>query len=136
MVALLCILCLNDTMAYVFGTLLGRHKIWTKVSPKKSWEGFFGGLITTLTASYFMIHIAYFQNEIFESSWLWMGFAFVVIIAGTLGDFAESMLKRLANQKDSGTILPGHGGILDRIDSMLFAIPAGFAYFYLVSITL
>jgi phosphatidate cytidylyltransferase len=65
-----------------------------------------------------------------------MGFAFVVIIAGTFGDFAESKVKRFANQKDSGAILPGHGGILDRIDSMLFAVPAGFIYFYLVSITL
>jgi phosphatidate cytidylyltransferase len=128
MVALITILCTNDTMAYVFGTLFGKHKIWTKVSPKKSWEGFFGGLITTMAASWFIIHISYFQSDIFSNQYLWIGFAFVVIIAGTFGDFAESMVKRLAQQKDSGAILPGHGGILDRIDSMLFAVPAGFIY--------
>jgi len=128
MVALVAILCTNDTLAYLFGSLLGKHKIWTKVSPKKSWEGFFGGLIFTIAASWFFIKIPYFQNDIFTNSFIWMGFAFVVIIAGTFGDFAESMVKRFAQQKDSGSILPGHGGILDRIDSMLFAVPAGFIY--------
>jgi len=128
MVALFIILCTNDTLAYVFGSLLGKHKIWIRVSPKKSWEGFFGGLITTMAASWFFTKIFYFQNDIFTTPYIWMGFAFVVIIAGTFGDFAESMIKRLANQKDSGGILPGHGGILDRIDSMLFAVPAGFFY--------
>jgi len=128
MVALFIILCTNDTMAYVFGSLFGKHKMWTRVSPKKSWEGFFGGLITTMSASWFFIQISYFQNDIFTTPYIWMGFAFVVIIAGTFGDFAESIFKRLANQKDSGNILPGHGGILDRIDSMLFAVPAGFLY--------
>jgi len=133
-VALFIILCMNDTMAYIFGTLLGKHKMWQRVSPKKSWEGFFGGLISTMTVCYFIIHIAYFQNNIFKTSFIWMGFAFVVIISGTFGDFFESMVKRFANQKDSGTLLPGHGGILDRIDSMLFAVPAGFIYWGLVSI--
>jgi len=132
LVALICILCLNDTMAYLFGSLLGKHKIWTRVSPKKSWEGFFGGLITTMGVSYFFIHIPYFQSEVLKNPSVWMGFAFVVIIAGTFGDFAESMLKRLANQKDSGRILPGHGGIFDRIDSMLFAVPVGFFYWFVV----
>jgi len=128
MVALFIILCLNDTLAYVFGSLLGKHKIYPKISPKKSWEGFFGGLIVTIIAVYFLIHIPYFQSNVFTNPYIWMGFAFVVIIAGTLGDFAESMIKRFANQKDSGTILPGHGGVLDRIDSMLFAVPIGFIY--------
>ena len=132
MVALLIILCTNDTMAYLFGTLLGKHKIWTRVSPKKSWEGFLGGLITTMAASWFFIQISYFQNNTFTNPYIWMGFAFVVIIAGTFGDFAESMLKRVAQQKDSGKILPGHGGILDRIDSMLFAVPAGFIYWMIL----
>ena len=133
MVALFTILCLNDTMAYVFGSLFGKHKIWTRVSPKKSWEGFFGGLVTTMAASWFFIQISYFQNDIFSNSYIWIGFALVVIIAGTFGDFVESMIKRFANQKDSGTILPGHGGILDRIDSMLFAVPAGFIYWLVFS---
>jgi phosphatidate cytidylyltransferase len=136
MVALFIILCINDTMAYLFGSLLGKHKIWKKVSPKKSWEGFLGGLLSTLTACWFFTQNNYFHNEILINPPLWMGFTFVVVIAGTFGDFAESIAKRLANQKDSGAILPGHGGILDRIDSMLFAVPAGFIYYYLVSITL
>jgi phosphatidate cytidylyltransferase len=128
MVALFIILCTNDSLAYLFGSLLGKHKMWERVSPKKSWEGFFGGLICTMSASYVFTKIPYFQNEIFTNPYIWMGFAFVVIISGTFGDFAESMIKRYAQQKDSGTILPGHGGILDRIDSMLFAVPAGFIY--------
>jgi phosphatidate cytidylyltransferase len=134
MVALFIILCMNDTMAYLFGSLLGKHKIWKRVSPKKSWEGFLGGLLSTMVACRFITQITYFQNDIIKNPPLWMGFAFVVIIAGTFGDFAESMVKRYANEKDSGAILPGHGGILDRIDSMLFAVPAGFFYYYLVEI--
>ena len=136
-VALIIILSLNDTLAYLFGSLLGKHKIWTRVSPKKSWEGFVGGLVTTMAVIGFIVHIPYFQNDIFTNQYLWMGFAFVVIIAGTFGDFTESFLKRLAQQKDSGKILPGHGGILDRMDSLLFAVPAGFVYWeiceYIVS---
>jgi phosphatidate cytidylyltransferase len=127
-VAMVVILCANDTLAYVFGSLFGKHKLWLKVSPKKTWEGFLGGLICTMTASWFLIKIPYFQNDIFTTPYIWTGFAFVVVIAGTFGDLAESMVKRYVKQKDSGAILPGHGGILDRIDSMLFAIPAGFVY--------
>jgi len=132
MVALFIVLCTNDSLAYVFGVSFGKHKLWPKVSPKKSWEGFFGGLICTMIASWFVIHIPYFQNDVFTNSYIWIGFAFVVIIAGTFGDFAESMVKRFAQQKDSGTILPGHGGVLDRIDSMLFAVPAGVVYWGVV----
>ena len=128
MVALLIILCANDTLAYVFGSLFGKHKMCPKISPKKSWEGFFGGLISTLIVTHFFTQIPYFQNNIFTNSYIWIGFAVVVIVAGTFGDLTESMVKRFANQKDSGNILPGHGGVLDRIDSMLFAIPAGFIY--------
>jgi len=133
-VALFIILCMNDSLAYVFGVSFGKHKLWPKVSPKKSWEGFFGGLICTMAATWFLIHIPYFQNDVFTNPYLWMGFAFVVIIAGTFGDFAESMVKRFAHQKDSGTILPGHGGVLDRIDSMLFAVPAGFIYWVIATL--
>jgi len=132
MVALFIILCTNDTLAYVFGSLFGKHKLWPKVSPKKSWEGFFGGLICTVAATWALLYIPYFKNDEFTNLYIWMGFAFVVIIAGTFGDFAESMVKRFAGQKDSGTILPGHGGILDRIDSMLFAVPVGFIYWVVV----
>jgi len=131
-VALVIILCTNDTMAYVFGSLFGKHKMWKKVSPKKSWEGFFGGLISTMVAAWFIIKIPYFQNDTFTNPYIWIGFTFVVIIFGTMGDFTESMVKRFAQEKDSGTILPGHGGILDRIDSMLFAVPAGLIYWVVV----
>jgi len=133
-VAMVIILCANDTLAYIFGSLFGKHKMWIKVSPKKSWEGFLGGLICTMAASWFLIKITYFQNDIFTNPYIWIGFTFIVIIAGTFGDFAESMVKRYAQQKDSGTILPGHGGVLDRIDSMLFAIPAGFIYWGIFTI--
>ena len=132
MVALFLILCMNDTLAYIFDSLFGKHKIWIRVSPKKSWEGFFGGLLCTMAVTWMLIYIPYFQNDIFNNPYIWMGFAFVVIIAGTFGDFAESIVKRFARQKDSGTILPGHGGILDRIDSMLFAVPAGFIYWVIL----
>jgi phosphatidate cytidylyltransferase len=129
-VALFIILCTNDTLAYLFGSLLGKHKMWLKVSPKKSWEGFWGGLICSLAVSYFIKDIPYFRNDGFTTPYSWMGFALVLIISGTFGDFAESMVKRFAHQKDSGFILPGHGGVLDRIDSLLFAVPAGFIYWW------
>jgi phosphatidate cytidylyltransferase len=132
MVALIIILCADDTLAYLAGSLLGKHKMLPKVSPQKSWEGFLGGLIGTMVACWFLINIPYFQNAVFTNQYIWMGFALVVIIAGTFGDFMESMVKRFANQKDSGAILPGHGGILDRIDSMLLAVPAGFIYWLAV----
>jgi len=128
MVAIFILLCMNDTMAYLFGSLFGKHKLCPKISPKKSWEGFFGGLICTMAFSLVFIYIPYFQNDVINNQYIWIGFASVVIIAGTFGDLVESMVKRFANQKDSGTMLPGHGGILDRIDSMLFAVPAGFIY--------
>jgi phosphatidate cytidylyltransferase len=133
MLALFIILCMYDTTAYLWGSLFGKHKLCPKISPKKSWEGFFGGLICTMAASRFLINIPYFQNTIFTNQYIWLGFAFVVIIAGTFGDLAESTAKRLSGQKDSGGILPGHGGILDRIDSMLFAVPAGFIYWCVVN---
>ena len=135
MVALLIMLCINDTMAYIFGSLFGKHKIWTRISPKKSWEGFVGGLVTTMAVSWFFIQIPYFKNDLFTNQYLWIGFAFIVIIAGTVGDFVEFMVKRFAKQKDSGHILPGHGGILDRIDSLLFAVPAGFIYWIIVGLS-
>ena len=133
-VAIFIIICVNDSLAYVFGSLFGKHKLWVKVSPKKSWEGFWGGLVSTMAVSWFFIKIPYFQNNTFSTSYIWVGFAFAVIIAGTFGDFAESMVKRYAQQKDSGVILPGHGGILDRIDSMLFAVPVGFIYWVITLI--
>jgi len=134
MVAVLTLICMNDTMAYVFGSLFGKHKMWTTISPKKSWEGFFGGFFCSLALIWAFSDIPYFQNNHFTNLLQWLGFAFVIVITGTLGDFAESYLKRLANLKDSGDIIPGHGGVLDRIDSMLFAVPAGFIYWTIIGI--
>jgi phosphatidate cytidylyltransferase len=111
---------LYDTLAYCVGRLIGKHRLFERVSPKKSWEGAIGSTILTLIA-------AYFADLLFPmlplSKLHWIGLALVIIVFGTLGDLVESLFKRQLSVKDSGTILPGHGGILDRFDSLLFAIP-------------
>ncbi len=113
----------NDTGAYLIGSLLGRHRLLERISPKKSWEGFFGGLVLTLLVA-----------RLF-SGWLgvadttgWMIIAFIISVAGTLGDLLESMLKRSLGLKDSGTVMPGHGGFLDRFDSVVVAFPLVYLY--------
>lgn len=119
---------INDTGAYTVGSLCGRHKLFERISPNKTWEGFIGGLFFTLAAA------ALFG--IFASDWfrlpstlgLWLGMGALVTVAGTYGDLFESRLKRLLQIKDSGSIMPGHGGVLDRIDSLLFAMPAVCVY--------
>ena len=121
--ALFVLIWVDDSFAYVSGMTLGRHKMFERVSPKKSWEGFIGGAICTVLAS--LVFAFYFPGL---STLGWIGFAVIVIIFGTLGDLIESLMKRTLNIKDSGTILPGHGGILDRFDSLIFAIPALAAY--------
>ena len=116
-----------DSFAYLVGVMLGRHKIFPEVSPKKSWEGFFGGLIFAMLAAWLM-------GVFFEISGngSWYIIALIIVVMGTLGDFFESALKREAGVKDSGDIMPGHGGALDRLDSVLFSIP--FVYIYLALI--
>lgn len=107
----------NDTGAYVFGTWLGKHKLFERISPKKSWEGFIGGAIVSMT-------VGYFCHYWFNDCWcIWVAMSAIVVIFGTLGDLVESMLKRSLGIKDSGNILPGHGGILDRFDGLLLAAP-------------
>jgi phosphatidate cytidylyltransferase len=113
----------NDTGAYITGVLIGKHKLFEKISPKKTWEGSFGGLIFTLIAAYI---ISIFYNEL--NLLQWFGFAAIIVVFGTYGDLAESLFKRRTGVKDSGTILPGHGGMLDRFDSALFAAPMIFLY--------
>ena len=109
----------NDTWAYLFGTMLGRHKMIPRVSPGKSWEGFIGGaLMSLLTGWLCSLVIPEY------SVWQWMLFAEVIVIFGTLGDLTESLFKRTLCVKDSGNIIPGHGGVLDRLDSTLLAVPA------------
>jgi len=120
------IIWLYDTLAYCVGMLIGKHRLFERISPKKSWEGAIGSTLLTLTA-------VYFANVLFPMLPLtpmqWIGLAMVIIVFGTLGDLVESLFKRQLSVKDSGTILPGHGGVLDRFDSLLFAIP--FVWFYL-----
>lgn len=114
---------LNDSFAYLVGSLFGRHKLIERISPKKSVEGFIGGIFFTMLAG---MTVAHFHTE--YPVGFWMGFAIIVSLFGTLGDLFESLIKRTYNVKDSGRIIPGHGGILDRIDSLLIVVPAIFLY--------
>lgn len=116
----------NDSGAYVVGVTMGKHKLYERISPKKTWEGFVGGIVFTLIAAYLVHSI----SEI-SSLWVWLAAAITVSIFGTIGDLVESMLKRNVDIKDSGSILPGHGGVLDRFDAVLFAAPMVFALFVL-----
>ncbi len=112
------ILWINDSGAYIIGSWLGKHKLLERISPKKTWEGFFGGAFAGLLVAY-TISSSFTEFSIAE--WLLIGTA--IIIFGTIGDLAESMFKRNAGIKDSGKILPGHGGVLDRFDAVLIAAP-------------
>ena len=115
---------LNDTGAYLIGIAFGKHRLFERISPKKSWEGFWGGLIITALSSQV---IAYYFPEII--TWYHsLALSIVVTIFATYGDLVESLLKRSCGVKDSGTMLPGHGGILDRFDSVLLVSPAVFLY--------
>ena len=121
----------NDTGAFCSGITLGRHKLWERISPKKSWEGFFGGLLACVLTAW-GTHT--WCNEFFQVPELavWIGLSIVVSIAATYGDLTESLLKRTEGVKDSGHLIPGHGGILDRIDSLLLVSPAVVVYLLLV----
>lgn len=114
---------INDTAAYLVGSFLGKHKMYERVSPGKTWEGTIGGMLITLTLAY-VIYLVFPQLALRH----WLAIALIVSVFGTLGDLAESLLKRTAGVKDSGKIMPGHGGVLDRFDSLLFATPFVFAY--------
>lgn len=116
------ILWTSDSMAYIVGRLIGKHKLFERISPGKTWEGFFGGVVFSVLAGYLF---AYFT----DSSMLhWMIMGVIISVFGTLGDLSESLLKRSGDVKDSGTILPGHGGVLDRFDGILFSAPLILAY--------
>jgi len=116
---------LSDTGAYCTGSLIGKHRLFERISRKKSWEGSIGGGIFSIASSFVF---AYFFS--FMLWWQWVGLAIVVVIFGTWGDLTESLMKRQLGIKDSGNILPGHGGMLDRFDSALMAIPAAVVYLY------
>lgn len=108
----------NDTMAFLIGKWLGKNKLFERLSPKKTVEGFVGGLVGSLISAVILSMYHHEINLVF-----WIVLSIVVSVAGTLGDLFESMLKRNAGVKDSGNVIPGHGGILDRLDSFLFAAP-------------
>ncbi|MCB0805318.1 MAG: phosphatidate cytidylyltransferase [Bacteroidales bacterium] len=116
---------LNDTFAYLTGKLFGRHHMFAAVSPNKTWEGTFGGLIFGIAGAW---GLSYLSIEMDFAQWA--GLAVITIIFGTFGDLFESLLKRRAGLKDSGSIIPGHGGVLDRLDSILISSPFVFLYLY------
>ncbi len=114
---------INDTGAYLVGVNFGKHRLFERVSPKKSWEGFFGGAAVAMLSGYVF---SLFIPQISLVNWLI--FSEIIVIFGTFGDLIESLLKRTVNVKDSGNIIPGHGGLLDRFDSMLLAAPVVFIF--------
>ena len=113
----------NDTFAYLVGSLVGKHRLFERISPKKSWEGSVGGFIFTLGIAALYAHYTGLLG--LNQS---LAMATIVVIFGSLGDLTESMLKRQAGVKDSGNLIPGHGGILDRFDATFFVIPFVFVY--------
>ena len=123
----------NDTGAYCVGSLLGRHKLFPRVSPGKSWEGSIGGAVFVLIAAAIIGYLVGGKEGGYSIP-VWMGLGLTVVVFGTLGDLVESLFKRTLGVKDSGNIRPGHGGMLDRFDSSLMAIPAAVIYFYTLSL--
>jgi phosphatidate cytidylyltransferase len=115
----------SDTGAYLFGMKLGKNKLFERHSPKKTWEGFFGGLFTSLLVA-FILSTQFIEIAVVH----WAVMALLIVVGGSYGDLVESMLKRSVGKKDSGSILPGHGGLLDRFDGLLFAAPMVFVYLY------
>ncbi|AZB31136.1 phosphatidate cytidylyltransferase [Chryseobacterium balustinum] len=115
----------SDTFAYLVGKFFGKHKMAPKISPKKTWEGYIGGVVLTLVLSYF---VEQYQPQL-RGNWMVVGF--LIAAFAPLGDLVESQLKRNFGVKDSGSIIPGHGGVLDRLDSFLICVPVVYLYFIL-----
>lgn len=125
---------MNDTGAYLCGSLLGKHKLFPRISPGKSWEGSIGGGILVIAIAVLVWYLTeqYQLNQLGLSAIEWAGLGLTVVVFGTWGDLVESLFKRTLGIKDSGNILPGHGGMLDRFDSSLLAIPAAVVYLYTI----
>lgn len=121
----------NDTFAYIVGKSIGKHKLFEKISPKKTIEGFLGGLIFAIFAGYLISSYLIKPSAQFsdKSILIWMIIAAIVGVIGTVGDLIESKFKRVAGVKDSGKIMPGHGGVLDRLDSVIFVAPFIFLFY-------
>ncbi|MFR9619971.1 MAG: phosphatidate cytidylyltransferase [Rikenellaceae bacterium] len=129
MVAYMFIIWGNDSFAYLFGMLFGRHRLNEKISPKKSWEGFYGGIAGAIVVS---CVIAYLFGGTYL---LWSGLALVVSVTGVMGDLVESMFKRDCGVKDAGVLIPGHGGWLDRFDGLILSAPFALAYLLIIKMT-
>lgn len=129
--ALLIFIWVNDTGAFCFGCLFGRHKLFERISPKKTWEGFFGGLLFCVGAALVM-HYCFGRYYPGISAWGMCRTAILVAVFATFGDLIESQIKRSVGVKDSSHLIPGHGGILDRIDSILLVLPMAVVYFSVI----
>lgn len=125
--ALFVFIWVNDTGAYVFGICFGKRRLFERISPKKSWEGFAGGIISTVVTG---IIVSFFWTGF--SFLEWIIFGLIIAVSGTFGDLTESLFKRCLNFKDSGHFFPGHGGFLDRFDSVFLAVPAILFYLYII----
>ena len=127
---------INDAGAYCVGSLLGRHKLFPRISPGKSWEGSIGGglLVVAVAVLVWYLTDMYDVNDLGLNAYEWAGLGLVVVIFGTWGDLIESLFKRTLGIKDSGNVLPGHGGMLDRFDSTLMAVPAAVVYLYTLTL--
>ena len=136
---------INDAGAYCVGSLLGKHKLFPRISPAKSWEGSIGGGVLVLLVATLIWSITNMEEPLWgtmnlqtdESAWdlpKWLGLGLIVVVCGTWGDLVESLFKRTLGIKDSGSIMPGHGGMLDRFDSSLMAIPAAVVYIYTLTL--
>ncbi len=122
------IIWVNDVFAYLVGSMMGRHKLFERISPKKTIEGSLGGLIFAMLTTYLVNRYCITLMSDVQA----LGLGLIAVVAGSLGDLCESMLKRQAGVKDSGDVIPGHGGILDRFDASFFAIPFIFTYLMLI----
>ncbi len=118
----------NDTFAYLVGKNFGKTKLYEKISPNKTIEGFLGGLIFNCVAGYFLFYFTRYLNVEF-----WLGLAILLSVFGTLGDLIQSKFKRQAGVKDSGKLMPGHGGLFDRLDSIIFSSPFVYAYLLIIN---
>ena len=127
-IILFCLIWINDIFAYLTGMAIGKHKLFERISPKKTIEGSMGGLIMTAVVAFLANH---YWLKIWDK-WELIGLVTVVVVFGSLGDLCESMMKRQAGVKDSGNVIPGHGGILDRFDATFLAVPAVYCYLMMI----
>ena len=121
----------NDTFAYIVGKSIGKTKLFERISPKKTIEGFFGGIVFAVITSY--IIACYYIQIVEDKIYIWIIIALITGVFGTIGDLVESKFKRIARVKDSGKIMPGHGGVLDRLDSVIFVAPIVFLFYQILN---